>query len=70
MKDQVSRMFDPTNYILTDEEYQAVYEWIDREKDLLPAVLKEGLLKLVNGEEKRRLFGQGWPNQSGGTGRS
>jgi len=64
----LAQMFDPADYILTDEEYQAVYDWITQEKDALPGPLREGLLKLINGEEKRRMFGQGWANQSGGTG--
>jgi hypothetical protein len=57
--EHLKAMIDPKSYILTDDEYEAVYEWIDREKDGLPYNLKEGLLKLVNGEEKRRMFGTG-----------
>jgi len=38
---------------LTEEEFQAVYDWIDTEKDVLPQPLKDGLLKLVNNETKR-----------------
>lgn len=53
-------LFNPANYVLTEAEYQAVYDWIDREKDAFSGDLKEGLLKLVNGEEKRRMFGRDW----------
>jgi len=56
----LSKMFDPADYVLTDEEYRAVYEWIDAEKDHLPGPLRQGFLKLVNGEEKRRMFGPEW----------
>lgn len=52
---------------LTDEEYQAVYEWITREKDRLSSPLKEGLLKLVNEEGRRRLVDRERDNQPGGT---
>jgi|GEM_PF-1862594 hypothetical protein len=58
--DQLAQFFDPADYALTDKEYQAVYDWIDREKDNLSGDLKEGLLKLVNGEEKKRMFGRDW----------
>lgn len=47
--------FDPANYVLTDEEYEAVYDWVEQEKDRLPSPLKEGLLKLLNGEMHRRM---------------
>lgn len=45
----------PENYILTDDEYYAVYEYIDGGKDGFPEPLKEGLLKLLNGEMYRRM---------------
>jgi hypothetical protein len=47
--------FNPDDYRLGEEEYEAVYEWIDREKDSLPSPLKEALLKLLNGEMHRRM---------------
>ena len=53
-------LFNPADYVLTEAEYRAVYDWIDCEKDALSGDLKEGLLKLVNGEEKRRMFGRDW----------
>ena len=59
IKARLETMIDPKAYALTEEEYAAVYEWIDREKDGLPYPLKEGLLKLINREEKRRMFGPG-----------
>lgn len=45
----------PEDYILTDTEYYAVYEYVDKEKDGFPVHLKEGLLKLLNGEMHRRM---------------
>lgn len=53
-------LFNPADYVLTEAEYRAVYDWINCEKDALSGDLKEGLLKLVNGEEKRRMFGRDW----------
>lgn len=53
-------LFNPDDYVLTEAEYRAVYDWINHEKDALSGDLKEGLLKLVNGEEKRRMFGRDW----------
>lgn len=41
---------------LTNEEWEAVYDWINREMDRLPSPLKEGILKLVNEEQHRRVF--------------
>lgn len=38
---------------LTDEEFLAVYDWVEAEKDRLPSPLKEGVLKLLNGEMHR-----------------
>lgn len=62
MHEMLMEIYKPEHYILTDAEYQAVYDWIDGEKDNLSGDLKEGLLKLVNGEEKRRMFGADWSN--------
>lgn len=45
----------PEDYILTDDEYNAVSEYINRGKDGFPEPLKEGLLKLLNGELHRRI---------------
>ena len=56
----LSQIYKPEDYVLTDAEYQAVYDWIDRSKDGLSGHLKVGLLKLLNGEEKRRMFGPSW----------
>jgi len=39
----------------TDEEFQALTDWVKAEKDHLPYPMKEGLLKLVNLEARRRL---------------
>lgn len=67
--EQLAQFFDPADYVLTDAEYWAVYDWIDKEKDYLSGDLKEGLLKLVNGEEKKRMFGRDWgmpkPSEAG-----
>jgi len=54
--DWIRSQMDPADYVLTDEEFQAVYDWINAEKDSLPHPLKAGLLKLLNGEEYRRAF--------------
>jgi hypothetical protein len=43
------------DYTLNDDEYWAVYDWVNAEKDGLPSPLKEGLLKLLNGEMWRRV---------------
>lgn len=43
------------DYTLTDPEYYAVYDYIDGRKDSFPEPLKEGLLKLLNGEMHRRI---------------
>lgn len=40
---------------LTDQEFEAVTDWIRATKDELPWTLKEGLLKLINAETRRRL---------------
>lgn len=40
---------------LTDDEFEAVYDWVTIHKDEWPALLKNGLLKLLNTEGHRRL---------------
>lgn len=55
IKDQI----DPLKYVLSDVEFDAVYDWISAYKDDLPENLKKGLLKLLNGEEYRRTFPAG-----------
>lgn len=64
MKERLMEIYKPEHYVLTDAEYSAVYDWIDAEKDTFSGDLKEGLLKLVNGEEKRRMFGADWSTKS------
>jgi hypothetical protein len=64
MNEMLKEIYKPEHYVLTDEEYRAVYDWIDGEKDALSGDLKEGLLKLVNGEEKRRMFGADWSTKA------
>jgi len=44
---------------LTDEEFLAVYDWVEAEKDRLPSPLKEGVLKLLNGEMHRSALSTG-----------
>jgi len=39
---------------LTDEEYEAARAWISAEKDDIPFPAKNGILKLINNEMKRR----------------
>lgn len=60
IKEKLAEIYKPKDYILTDAEYYAVYDWIEAEKDGLNGDLKDGLLKLLNGEEKRRIFGAQW----------
>lgn len=55
LQEQLKALAGTQDYSLTDEEYQAVYDWINAEKDDLPYPLKEGLLKLLNGEMYRRM---------------
>lgn len=40
---------------LTDDEFHAVYDFVNANKDDWDWNLKEGLLKLLNAEEIRRL---------------
>ncbi len=60
IKEMLAEIYKPEDNILTDAEYCAVYDWIEAEKDGLNGDLKEGLLKLLNGEESRRIFGAQW----------
>jgi len=39
----------------TDEEFQALVDWVRAEKDTFPWPAKDALLKLVNLENRRRL---------------
>jgi hypothetical protein len=55
LKERLYEAMGSPDYTLTEGEYWAVYEWIDKEKDGLPGELKEGLLKLINGEMHRRM---------------
>lgn len=45
----------PEDYELTDAEFEAVREYIHERMDTLPWELQNGLLKLINGENLRRL---------------
>lgn len=53
-------LYNPNDYILSSQEFDAVYEWAQAEKDRLPGDVKNAILKLVNGEQKRQVFGVGW----------
>ena len=55
VRKRLAEIYSPEQYQLTSAEYDAVYTWIDQEKDSFSGDLKEGLLKLINGEEKRRM---------------
>ena len=55
VRERLAEIYSPEQYQLTSAEYDAVYTWIDQEKDSFSGDLKEGLLKLINGEEKRRI---------------
>jgi len=46
-------LFEPKDYSLTEEEFQAVYQWIDENKDSLEEPLKQGLLKLISSEQQK-----------------
>lgn len=49
------KFFMAEDYVLTEGEYQSVTDWLTVEKDHLSGDLKEGLLKLLNGEMHRRI---------------
>lgn len=51
----LDQFFSPDDYVLTEDEYQSVTDWLTVEKDHLSGCLKEGLLKLLNGEMHRRI---------------
>jgi len=53
--EQIKALSKPEDYELTDAEYDAVYDYIDGGKDGFSGDLKEGLLKLLNGEMHRRM---------------
>lgn len=53
-------LYDPKDYILNSREFDAVYDWVRAEKDRLPGDVKNAILKLVNGEQKRQVFGVNW----------
>lgn len=48
----------PEDYRLTDDEFYALEDWINAHKDGLEWPMKNGLLKLFNAEEHRRLARQ------------
>lgn len=58
------------DYRLTAEEYAAVYDWIQAHMDGLPWPLKEGMLKLINGEMHRRMSREGRDGPQAGAGSS
>jgi|BioPla2DNA2_1021312.scaffolds.fasta_scaffold121887_1 hypothetical protein len=43
----------PYSSRLTEDEFNAVYYWIDDHKDELDETLKRGLLKLISAEQQR-----------------
>jgi hypothetical protein len=45
----------PGDYELTEAEFWAVYSWVDCYKDELGYQLKEGLIKLIYAEMRRRM---------------
>ena len=55
LMDFVKAQSKPEDFFLTDGEYDAVYDYINGKKDSFPEPLKEGLLKLLNGEMHRRM---------------
>lgn len=55
LTDLIKSFDKPEDFKLTEEEYWAVYEWVNANKDDLPGPLKSGMLKLINGEEHRNL---------------
>ena len=40
---------------LSEEEFQAIYEWLEIEKDTLHYPVKKAILKLFSNEAKRRI---------------
>lgn len=40
---------------MTDQEFEAVVDWLKATQDDLPYLVKEGLYKLVNAEARERL---------------
>ncbi|HKM08168.1 MAG TPA: hypothetical protein VJ869_14490 [Sphaerochaeta sp.] len=46
-------LFEPKDYTLTEDEFNAVYQWIDENKDSLEEPLKQGLLKLISSEQQK-----------------
>ena len=48
----MSGIFEPRDYTLTEDEFNAVYNWIDENKDSLEEPLKRGLLKLISKEQQ------------------
>jgi len=55
LHDQIKALMDEADYDLTDDEYHAAYDWINANKDGLSWTLKEAMLKLINGEMRRRM---------------
>lgn len=53
--EQILALSKDEDYELTEAEYASVYDFINAHKDEWPWDLKEGLLKLLNGEERRTL---------------
>lgn len=51
-------LFEPRDYTLTEEEFNAVYNWIDENKDGLEEPLKQGLLKLISKAQQDQIQGR------------
>lgn len=54
-KEAIEEQFGKQDFTLTDDEFNAVYDWVNAHKDEWDFPLKGGLLKLLNAEEHRRL---------------
>jgi hypothetical protein len=55
LQEDIATWLDPENYVLTDEEFEAAREYIHNRMDSLDWETKQGLLKLLNGENYRRM---------------
>lgn len=55
IQEQLYEAMGKPDYRLTEDEYWAVYDWINAEKDGMEAVLRAGMLKLINGEMHRQM---------------
>ena len=51
----LGNLFNPARHELSNDEYQAVYDWVNREKDRFREPFRSGILKLLRAEDARRI---------------